>query len=163
MQKKKTKRKCTYNIRLIKATWPYTVPEVATLFNVHKGAVLRWLKEGLCANKDQRPYLIRGTEIIRFLLDRQKKRNKCALNEFFCFKCRTPRGAYMDIVDVVIVSINRLLLKGICTVCSTPVHKAQGIRNLQRIRECFHVQQIEGQHIIERIDLIVNSDLEEQT
>jgi hypothetical protein len=61
------RRKRTYNVRRIKATWPYTVQEIAELFRIHKNAVLRWLKDGLQANKDQRPFLIRGEELIRFL------------------------------------------------------------------------------------------------
>ncbi len=161
--KKVPKRKRAYNTRLIKATWPYTVQEIAHLFTVHKNAPLRWLKEGLHADKIRNEYLIRGDALIRFLSARQqKKKQKCAMNEFFCFKCRLPRRAYLDIVDVVIVSLSRFRLKGLCAECGIPVHKAQGIRNLQKIQNCFHVQQIEGRHIIERFEPIVNSDLEPQ-
>ena len=153
-----------YNTRLIKTTWPYTVQEIARLFNVHKNAPLRWLKEGLHADKIRNEYLIRGDELIRFLSDRhQKKKQKCGTNEFFCFKCRAPRRAYLDIADVVIISPSRFRLKGICTECGTPVNKAQGIRNLHKIQNCFHIQQMEGQHIIELIDPIVNSDMEAHT
>jgi excisionase family DNA binding protein len=38
-------------VRLIKATWPYTVQEIAELFKIHKNAVLRWLREGLRADR----------------------------------------------------------------------------------------------------------------
>jgi hypothetical protein len=68
------RRKRTYNVRRIKATWPYTVQEIAELFRIHKNAVLHWLKDGLQANKDQRPFLIRGEELIRFLNARQTAR-----------------------------------------------------------------------------------------
>lgn len=162
MPKKRKKR--TYNTRLLKATWPYTVQEIAALFHIHKGAVLRWIKEGLHADKIGGEYLIRGNELARFLSERQqKKRRKCAINEFFCFKCRTPRRAYMGIADVVIISPERFLLKGLCVECGTSINKAQGAGKLQKIQECFHVQKIEGRHIIERSEGIVNSDLEAQT
>src|SRR5262245_36614671 len=83
------RHKRTYNARRVKATWPYTVQEIAELFGIHKNAVLRWLQKGLEANKDQRPFLIRGEELIRFLNARQsRKRCKCAITEFYCFKCR---------------------------------------------------------------------------
>jgi len=157
------KRKRTYNVRLIKATWPYTVQEIAALFEVHKNAVLRWLKEGLQANRDKRPFLIRGSELIRFLTARQQTRKcKCSLTEFFCFKCRVAREAYLRIADVVIESPSRFRVKAICAVCSTAVNKMQGIEKLQKIKNSFHVQQLEGQHLIGCTNPSLYSDLEAQ-
>jgi excisionase family DNA binding protein len=63
-------RKRRYNVRSIKATLPYTVQEVAKLLGIHKHAVLRWLKGGLYADRSQRPFLIRGDELARFLNER---------------------------------------------------------------------------------------------
>jgi hypothetical protein len=57
------RRKRRYNLPRIKATWPYTVQEVAELLCVHKNAVLRWLNDGLTEDRSQRPFLIRGTEL----------------------------------------------------------------------------------------------------
>lgn len=158
------KKKRHYNTRLIKATWPYTVQEIAALLDVHKNAPLRWLKEGLQVNGDGRPYLIRGDELSRFLTARQQsKKSTCKPGEFFCFKCRAAREAGLNIVDIVIESPSRLRVKGICTVCSTPVSKVQGIKKLPEIQNSFHVQQLQGQHIIERDEPSVNSDLEVKT
>ncbi|MFZ4125033.1 MAG: hypothetical protein ACOYJ2_03040 [Rickettsiales bacterium] len=157
-----TKRR-TYNTRLIKATWPYTVQEIANLFNVGKNAPLRWLKEGLRANSDGRPYLIRGDELIRFLNDRQqRKRKKCSTHEFFCFKCREPREAYLGMADVTIESHTKLRVKAICTDCNTNISKVQSVKKLPEIEKCFHVQQLVGRHIIERDETSVNDDLEDK-
>ena len=60
-QAPRPRRKHRYNLRLIKATWPYTVQEIAELFGVHKNAVLGWLKAGLKSDRSQRPFLVRGT------------------------------------------------------------------------------------------------------
>ncbi len=96
-----SRRRRTYNVRLIKATWPYSVQEIAALFSLHKNAVLRWVKEGLQVNGDRRPYLIRGNELTRFLTARQKgRKRKCSTKEFHCFKCRAPRAAYLGIADI---------------------------------------------------------------
>lgn len=158
---KTPKRRRTYNVRRIKATWPYTVQEIAAPFNIHKNAVLRWIKEGLRADKITREYLIRGTELMRFLSDRQRKKtHPCAINEFFCFKCRAPRQTYLDIVDMVIQSPHRFRLKGLCAVCGIRMNKALGIGKLPKVHECFNIQKVEGQHIIECMDSIVNSDHE---
>jgi len=155
------KRKRTYNLRRIKATWPYTVQEIARLFGLHKNAVLRWLNEGLQADRDGRPFLIRGDELIRFLSERQKSRKrKCGPTEFYCFKCRAPREAFLGIADVSIENASRLRLKSICATCSTPVSKVQSTKNFERIEKSFHIQKLEGPHLIERNEASVNSDLE---
>jgi hypothetical protein len=155
------KRKRTYNIRRIKATWPYSVQEIAELFGIHKNAVLRWLQDGLQANRDQRPFLIRGAELARFLTARQiSKRRKCSTTEFYCFKCRDAREAYLRIADVAIESPTRLRVKALCAVCSTPINKVQSIRDLEKIQIHFHVQQLKGEHILERTPPSLNCDLE---
>jgi hypothetical protein len=155
------KRKRTYNLRLIKATWPYSVQEIAALFGVHKNAVLIWLKEGLQADRDKRPFLIRGDELIRFLFARQKgRKRRCAPTEFYCFKCRAPREAYLGIADIVIESASRLRIKALCATCSTPINKVQSTKTFERFKKLFNVQQLEGLHLIECIEASVNSDME---
>ena len=155
--------KRTYNTRLIKATWPYEVQEIAALFRLHKNAVLRWLKEGLYADTTQRPHLVRGDELTRFLNDRQQtKKQKCSFDEFFCFKCRAPRNAYEGIADLKAESPRRFRVKVICAACGTPMSKIQGIQNLSKIEACFHVQQREGWHLIEGTNTSVNSDKRQQ-
>lgn len=155
-----TAKKRTYNTRLIKATWPYEVQEIADLFGLHKNAVLCWLKEGLQADTSRRPYLVRGDELIRFLNERQKsKKCKCATDEFFCVKCRNPRKAYEGIADLQIESPNRFRVKAICAVCSTPMNKVQGMKNFSKIEACFHIHQREGLHIIDGYTPSVNSDM----
>ena len=153
-----------YNTRLIKQTWPYTVQEIAELFGIHKNAVLRWLKEGLVAHRDKRPFLIPGHELARFLDARQAKRRcKCRPTEFYCFKCRAAREPYLGIVDVVIENSFRLRLKSLCSVCSTAVSKVQRVRELAKIQSRFHVQQLAERHIPEAIGPSLNRDLKGTT
>jgi hypothetical protein len=155
------RRKRRYNVRRIKATWPYTVQEIADLFNIHKNAVLQWLKEGLHADRGQRPYLIRGDELTRFLNQRQNgKRQQCAPGQFFCFKCRMPREAYLGIADIAIESPTRFRIKALCSVCDTSINKVQSVRNLPKIKTIFHIQQLTGEHLLECAGLRLNSDLE---
>lgn len=150
-----------YNVRLIKATWPYTVQEIAELFDLHKNAVLRWLKEGLHADRSQRPYLIRGDELTRFLNQRRDgKRQQCAPGQFFCFKCRVPREPYLGIADIAIESPTRFRIKALCSVCDTPMNKVQNVRNLPKIKTLFNIQQLTGEHLLECTALRPNSDSE---
>ena len=155
------RQKRRYNVRLIKATWPYTAQEIAELFDIQKNAVLRWLKEGLHADRSQRPYLIRGDELTRFLNRRQDgKRRQCAPREFFCFKCRVPREPYLGIADIAIESPTRFRIKALCSVCDTSMNKVQNVRNLPRIKALFNIQQLTGEHLLECAALRPNSDLE---
>ena len=152
-------RKRTYNVRLIRATWPYTIQEIAELFGIHKNAITRWLNEGLAADTTQRPYLIRGDELIRFLSARQTAKTcRCGLTEFFCFRCRTRREAALKMADIVIESAHRFRVKALCAECSTPVNKMQGITNLPRIEASFEVMTLVGRHLIERSHPSLNRD-----
>jgi len=157
------RKKRQYNIRRVKATWPYTVQEVAELLGVHKNAVLRWLHDGLRADRSHKPFLIRGDELIRFLKQRQDARRRtCRPNEFFCFRCRTGREACLGMADIVIESATRLRLKALCAICETPVNKVQSVRDLPEIRDRFHVQQLTGEDLLERAGPRLNSDSEMQ-
>lgn len=156
-----SRRRRRFNIRRIKATWPYSVQEIAELFGVHKNTVLGWFKDGLQADRSQRPSLVRGDMVAAFLAVRQtRKRQPCAPDEFYCFKCRAPRKAYLRMVDIVIESPTRLRIKALCGVCDTPVNKVQSVRELAKIRECFEVQQLAGEHLLECPDPNLNRDLE---
>lgn len=153
------KRKRSYNLRLVKATWPYSLQEIAELFGVHKNLPQRWMHEGLIADTSVRPFLIRGDELIRFLRKRQNSRKrKCALREFYCFKCRTPREAYLGIADIEIESPFRFRVKTICPVCSTSMSKVQAMSNLEKIEAGLKIQKLEDRRIKAGANPSVNSD-----
>ncbi len=137
--------KCTYNTRLLKATLPYTVQEIAELYGLHKNAVLRWFKDGLRLNDRHKPYLVRGDELTRFLKARQNSRKvKCQPNEFYCLKCRAPRRAFGNMVDVVQENPRLVRVKAVCEVCGTPINKSQALSNMPAIEKMFDVQKRAG-------------------
>jgi len=148
-----------YNLRRIRATYPYSVPEVAKLLSVHKNAVLRWLKQGLRADGPPRLRLIRGEELIRFLSERQQaRRRKCKLTEFFCFRCRIQREALPGSATVVRDGLHRLRVTAKCTACSTVVNKVQCIHSLTKLCAAFGIVQLEQRHLSERTDASVNGE-----
>src|SRR5579883_1429647 len=159
-----SRRRRRYNVRRVKATWPYTVREIAELFGIHENTVLSWLKHGLSADLREKPYLIRGDELARFLRQRQDgNRRKCRPDEFYCFRCREPREACLGMADIVIESPTRLRIKALCAVCETPVNKVQNARDFAKVRERFHIQQLAGEHLLERSGPSVNSDFRGMT
>lgn len=100
----------------------YTVQEAAALYNLHKGAVSRWIRDGLPTTDQRKPYLIYGAELAAYLEGKKKRRRwKCGSNEFYCCRCRFPRTARENSVFIEIRNQTKLLIQGLCAVCSTPV------------------------------------------
>ncbi len=158
------RRNRRYNLRLIKATWPYTVQDVATLLGVHKNAVGRWMREGLQADRLQRPFLIRGDELARFLDAKQKKRRtKCGIAQFYCFKCRDARNASGGRATLDSQICDKVQLKAICDHCGTRMNKVLGTRRLQQIRSHLIISTPESEHIIECSGASMNGVLEKQS
>jgi hypothetical protein len=117
-------KKRTYNTRRIQRLEQYTVQDLAQLFGVHKNTVSHWMREGLHKIDDQKPYLFLGAEVIIFLKKRQSARKKiCAVDEFYCFKCKEPRTPWGWLVDVMILNPKRAHIKGLCGVCNTLINK----------------------------------------
>lgn len=61
-----------------------------------------------------------------------------------------------------IESPTRFRIRALCGVCSTLVNKVQNIRSLAEINSRFDIQQLTGEHLLERAGLRLNSDLETQ-
>lgn len=139
----------TYNLRRIKATFAYAIPEVAALLGVHKNAVIQWGKQGLTIDRSGRPHLVRGSDLQRFLETRQRSRkHRCRAEEFYCFKCRAPREAALGIADLAILSPTRMRLSAICASCESRINKVQAVRDLPKVAKAFHLQELRGRHLL---------------
>src|SRR4051812_24104132 len=80
------------NPRRVKVHRNYSVEEIARLFRVHKNTVRNWAKQGLAAINDQRPILILGRELSRFLSERrQRTKQTCGPGRIYCIACRAPK------------------------------------------------------------------------
>ena len=131
-------KKRTYNTRLIRRDYSYFIWEIADLFDLHPNAVRRWIKVGLTAVDDRRPVLVHGGDLIEFLgARRARRKQKCAIDEFYCFRCRRPRNSRFGCVDVEIRSEMRLDLSGACDTCGTRMHRAGSVVRLEEYRKAF--------------------------
>lgn len=109
--------------RAIKQHRNYTTEEAALTLGVAEGSVRRWLKSGLPHIADRRPFLILGSDLRDFLEKRDKPKQRCALHEFFCFRCRTPKSAAGRMIDYTPRTALAGQLSGICETCGTIMHK----------------------------------------
>src|SRR5262249_35590166 len=128
--------------RRIKTLRSYTIDEAARALRVHRNAVRHWLKKcGLPAITDKRPYLIHGTDLVAFLKARQaSQRQRCGPGQFYCLKCRQPRGSAQDMVEYQAISPLRGVLIGLCPVCETLLRRFVSHARLASIARDFNVQ-----------------------
>src|SRR4051794_37134606 len=93
---------CRANPRLAKIHRSYSVEEIAHLFKAHKNTVRNWLKQGLAAIDGQRPTVVRGEEIRRFLGDRRAQAKRpTGPGRIYCLPCRAsqvPAGKMAECV-----------------------------------------------------------------
>ncbi len=118
-----TKRRYTYNVRLIRRDLSYSIKEIAELFALHPNAVRRWLKEGLRPIDGGKPQLVHGSDLIIFLTNRQSQRKRhCQPGEMFCCRCRAPRLPRSG--TVTIAPVNRhAMIRGVCELCGTKMNR----------------------------------------
>jgi hypothetical protein len=123
------RKRRTYNLRLIRANYCYTVHEIGELFNLHPNAVRRWVKDGLGTIDNHRPHLIHGSDLIEHLDRRQRgRKRRCAPNEMYCFTCREPRRAADGRVTLVQLSPARKIIQGFCELCGTSMNRASSAK-----------------------------------
>jgi hypothetical protein len=107
------------NPRLVKIHRRYSVEDVSRLFRIHKNTVRNWLNQGMGRIDDQRPILILGRELARFLTARRNSaKQKCGPGRIYCLPCRAPKSPAGNIADCVPSSLKAGSLCGICPDCS---------------------------------------------
>ena len=112
------------NPNLVKIHRNYTVEEIATLLVVHKNSVLSWVRSGLAVAVKQKPMLILGSELKRFLRERRvAAKRKCAINEMYCMKCKAPRKPAGNMVDYMSCKGSAGRLVAMCDTCGGLVNR----------------------------------------
>ena len=110
--------------RRVKIHRQYTYEATADALDVTVQTVRAWRQEGLVVLDSQKPHLILGHELKRFLDNRMPKTScKLAPNEFFCMSCRAPRAPYGAMADYVPLNAGRGRLVALCGVCEAPCSK----------------------------------------
>lgn len=128
-------RRGRLNPRLVKIHRTYTVEETARVLGAHRNTVRHWLKAGLQPIDDQRPVLILGQELRRFLEERRAhRRRRCAPGEFYCLRCRDVRLPAGHMADYRPVSADSGNLQGICSVCDALMNRRVVRTKLDEVR-----------------------------
>ena len=112
------------NPRLAKIYRSYSVEEVSRLFRVHKNTVRNWLGQGLTAIDEQRPIVIRGVELRRFLTDRRARaKQTCGPGRMYCLPCRAPKVPAGNMAECIQTGESTGTLQGICPDCDRMIYR----------------------------------------
>ena len=112
------------NPKLAKIHRNYSVDEVSRLFSVHKNTVRAWLQQGLMPIDDQRPTLVQGEELSRFLVDRRARtKQACGPGRIYCLACRAPKVPAGKMADCLQTGATTGTLHGICPDCGRMIYR----------------------------------------
>lgn len=151
-----------YNLQKIKSAHCYDIAEIAALFGIHRNTVRHWLKESLSPIDDSRPILIHGAALKSFLQQKQSaKRQVCALDEFFCFRCRVPRKPWDGLVDFAPRTAKIAYATAICGHCETKLHRAVRCSDVPKIQNLLRALQLPPERLNDCSPASENSDFEE--
>jgi hypothetical protein len=123
------------NPRLAKIYRSYSVEEVSRLFRVHKNTVRNWLGRGLTAIDEQRPIVIRGVELRRFLTDRRARaKQTCGPGRMYCLPCRAPKVPAGNMAECIQTGETTGTLQGICPDCDRMIYRRVNPEKLGAVR-----------------------------
>ncbi|SFN73740.1 hypothetical protein SAMN04487859_1087 [Roseovarius lutimaris] len=110
--------------RRVKIHRQYTYDSAADAVGVTAHTVRAWRPAGLAVLDSQKPHLILGIELKRFVESRASKKSyKLAPDEFYCMSCRAPRTPYGAMADYVPFNPARGRLVALCGVCEASCNK----------------------------------------
>jgi hypothetical protein len=151
------------NPKLAKIHRSYSVDEVSRLFTVHKNTVRNWLGQGLKPIDDQRPIVVLGQELRRFLADRRgRSKQTCGPGRIFCQPCRAPKVPALNMADCIQIGDTAGKLQGICPDCGRMIYRRVNPQKLDSVRGDLDVTVTRARTRIEETTKpIVNCDSSE--
>ncbi|PYC47769.1 DNA-binding protein [Litorivita pollutaquae] len=118
----------------IKSYRCYTLKEAAALVGVSPRTIRNWIRDGLQLLDASYPPLIRGDDLRAHInAQREGRKVKTGLCEFYCLRCRACRGPAGAMADYEITG-NKAMLTAICDVCETLMCKPVSLTSLSAIR-----------------------------
>jgi hypothetical protein len=152
------------NPRLAKIHRNYSVEDVSRLFRIHKNTVRNWLNQGLRTIDDQRPILIHGLELVRFLTERRiKAKQKCGPGRIYCLPCRAPKMPAGNIADCIAITDRAGSLCGICPDCNRLIYRRVNLQQLEAVRGSLEITIRNGdERLVESVSPLVICDLAQE-
>lgn len=138
-----------YNTRIIKENYAYRLEQIASLYKIDKRTTYYWLKEGLQIIEGLYPYLVKGSELKRFLDKKQRsRRTKLSAGEFYCVKCQQARKPLNNVVTLTYSGktigrgIKDFTIQGACEVCGTKLNRFSNENKLGEVKNLFDIAEV---------------------
>tara|TARA_R110000751_G_scaffold137830_3_gene241309 strand:+ start:1899 stop:3542 length:1644 start_codon:yes stop_codon:yes gene_type:complete len=108
--------------RKVRITKTYSIEEIAILFEKTEGTVLTWIADGLPTIDALEPPLVYGWELKQWHEEWwDRRRKKCAANEFYCCHCQDVRPAEPGTITFSVRVADGIRGVAVCSVCGTSV------------------------------------------
>lgn len=118
----------------IKSYHCYTKAEAAALVGVSTRTIGNWTRDGLQLLDASHPPLIRGDDLRNYITaQREDRKVKTGLCEFYCLRCRKGRPPAGEMADCKVEG-NKAMLTALCDVCETVMCKPISLDRLPEIR-----------------------------
>lgn len=138
-----------YNTRIIKLNYGYNLQKIAALQNVSIRTVRLWIKEGLLIVEGIYPYIVKGSELKRFLDKKQQSRRiKLSAGEFYCTKCRQAKKPLNNIVSLkysgktIGRGIKDFTIQATCETCGTKLNRFSNENKLSEVKQLFEIAEV---------------------
>jgi hypothetical protein len=149
------------NHRLIRKSVSYTLAEISELLGCHVNTVRTWVRSGLPLIDNSRPQLVHGQDLFEFLNERKtSRRQSCAPDQMFCFKCRHPRHLAPGTATIVNARRTTITVTGLCVHCGTRMNRAASTACEQNVRETFGISPAGHRHLMGQGSPLDNCDFE---
>jgi hypothetical protein len=123
------------NPRLAKIHRNYSVEDISRLYKIHKNTVRNWLRQGLEPIDDQRPTLIHGQELARFLTERRaRSKQTCGPGRIYCLPCRAPKVPREKTAECIPIGETSGTLQGFCPDCNRMIYRRVNPKKLDSVR-----------------------------
>ena len=117
----------------IKSYRCYTIAEAAALVGVSTRTIGNWIRDGLHLLDATQPALIRGDDLRDYITaQREDRKVKTDLCEFYCLRCRKGRPPAGEMADCKIEG-NKAMLTALCGVCEGIVCKPISLTRLAEV------------------------------
>lgn len=149
------------DLRRIRTTKTYTVPEIAMVLSRSIATVRRWIRDGLPILDNNHPTLVDGAVLRQWL--QKKWEAKCADNELYCFKCRKPRMAMLGTARVGPRNAKMITINANCEVCGNRMNRGASAADLMKINITFEAFMEQKQRLLEYGDTCVKRTYSQRT
>ncbi len=137
------------DLRRIRSTKTYRLPEIAEALDRDIATVRRWLRAGLPILDKLGSPLVDGAALRAWLkAQRETRKSKCAPDQLYCLKCRAPRLPELGSFLIQPRNEKTISIKAKCSVCGSRMNKAGAAPRQAEIEDCFRAFMPDMQRLV---------------